>query len=274
MFINNSMRILLIFSLFLLFNSQLICSQTTASQQVTKFSIEAPQLNTFKNIWVYLPKSYKISKTSYPVIYMHDAQNLFDAETSYVGEWKIDEYLDTIHENEVIIIGIEHGNEKRIDELTPFPHEKYGGGKGELYLDFIMNTIKPHVDITYRTLPSAKYTTIMGSSIGGLLSFYAAIKYPATFGSVGVFSPSFWFNYNIYDLVESSVISDSTKFYFLIGTEEGEEAVPDQNKMVQLLKKKGVQESHIINNIVEGGKHNESFWSTHFPEAHQWLIQE
>ena len=251
-----------------------INSQSTASKQVSTFVIEAPQLNTHKKIWVYLPKSYKTSKKSYPVIYMHDAQNLFDAETSYVGEWKIDEYLDSISNKEIIIIGIEHGNEKRVGELTPFKNEKYGGGQGEQYITFIKNTLKPHVDITYRTLKDTKNTTIFGSSLGGLISFYAAIKYPQTFGKAGVFSPSFWFSDEIYNFVNSSEINSTTKFYFLAGTEEGDSTVSDLNRMIALLKEKGVENNQIVNNIIDGGKHNEGFWSTYFPDAHQWLIQE
>lgn len=247
-------------------------SQSTASKQVSTFVIEAPQLNTYKNIWVYLPKSYKNPKTAYPVIYMHDAQNLFDDSTSYVGEWKIDEYLDTISNNQVIIIGIEHGNEKRIDELTPYKHKKYGGGNGDNYISFIKNTLKPHIDNTYRTLPDAKNTTMFGSSIGGLISFYAIVKYPNTFGNAVVFSPSFWFSDEIYELVETTEINKESNFFFLIGTEEGETAVPNQQKMVDLLVEKSHDNNSIINKIVEGGKHNEAFWSKHFPEAFQWIM--
>jgi predicted alpha/beta superfamily hydrolase len=249
-------------------------SQTTASKQVSTFTIEAPQLNIHKKIWMYLPKSYKTSKKSYPVIYMHDAQNLFDTETSYVGEWKIDEYLDTISNKEVIIIGIEHGNEKRVDELTPFKNEKYGGGQGDNYLAFIKNTLKPYTDITYRTLRDVKNTAIFGSSLGGLISFFAVIKYPETFGSAGVFSPSFWINKEMFELVKTTKINPTTKFFFLVGSKEGDSIVQDQNNMVALLIEKGVVEKHIINKVINGGKHNEAFWSKYFPEAHQWLFQE
>ncbi|RLD28419.1 MAG: alpha/beta hydrolase [Bacteroidetes bacterium] len=262
-----------ILTLLLLFTIN-VNSQTTASNQVSTFIIEAPQLTTHKKIWVYLPKSYKTSNKSYPVIYMHDAQNLFDAETSYAGEWKVDEYLDTISNNEVIIVGIEHGNEKRADELTPFKNQKYGGGQGDLYLTFIKNTLKPHIDITYRTFKDKTNTTIFGSSLGGLISFYAVIKYPETFGSAGVFSPSFWFNKEIFEFVKTSNINPITKFYFLVGSKERDSTVQDQNKMVTLLKDKGVLDKHIINNIIKGGKHNEAFWSSYFPEAHQWLFQD
>lgn len=249
-----------------------IFSQSTASQQVDTFLIEAPQLKIQKKIWVYLPESYKKSKKSHSVIYMHDAQNLFDASTSYVGEWKIDEYLDSISNTKTIIIGIEHGNEKRLEELTPFPNETYGGGKGEMYLDFMIHTLKPYIDSTYRTKTDAKDTSIFGSSLGGLLSFYAVVKYPETFGNAGVFSPSFWFSNAIYEFAASAEIPETSKFYFLMGTEESETAVAEQQKMVDLLFEKGVQSHQVVNRIVEGGKHNEAFWSSEFHLAYQWLI--
>lgn len=250
-----------------------ISAQSTASQQVVSFKIEAPQLETQKKIWVYLPKSYEKSKKAYSVVYMHDAQNLFDAQTSYVGEWMVDEYLDSISEDETIIVGIEHGGEKRIDELTPYPHEKYGGGEGDMYLDFIKNSLKPYIDKTYRTRTDAHNTIIFGSSLAGLISFYAVIKYPETFGNAGVFSPSFWFNDEIYKLVEKTNIPGSSRFYFLVGTDEGEEVVPDLAKMITLLQRKAVKPEHIESKIIEGGKHNELLWSSQFPEAYQWLIK-
>ena len=140
------MRLKHVFLFISIFIFTKINSQNTASEQVTKFSITAPQLNTLKTIWVYLPIDYQNSEKRYPVIYIHDAQNLFDAKTSYVGEWKVDEYMDQLTENESIIIGIEHGNEKRIDELTPYKNKKYGGGKGDAYLT--------SVSYTHLTLPT------------------------------------------------------------------------------------------------------------------------
>ena len=131
--------------IFLLF-SLVFNAQSTASKQVTTFTIEAPQLQTQKTIWIYLPKNYQNSNNAFSVIYMHDAQNLFDDKTSYVGEWHVDEFLDTLTARQSIIVGIEHGGEKRIDELTPYTHEKYGGGKGDNYLAFIVNTLKPYID--------------------------------------------------------------------------------------------------------------------------------
>lgn len=248
-----------------------IKAQSTASKQVTKFTIAAPQLDTVKQIWVYLPKNYTSSRKRYPVIYMHDAQNLFDAETSYVGEWQIDEYLDTLHKNQSIIIGIEHGNEKRIDELTPFKNEKYGGGNGNNYLLFIKNTLKPYIDQNYRTLTKISNTTIFGSSLGGLISFYAVIKYPDTFGKAGVFSPAFWINPEVFEEVKSAKIAKSTKFFFLAGTAESETMISDMTDMVNLLSEKGIHKSNIKTEIIKDGEHNELLWSSYFGQAYNWL---
>ncbi|MFK7834208.1 MAG: alpha/beta hydrolase [Winogradskyella sp.] len=248
-----------------------VAAQSTASKQVTKFIIAAPQLDTLKTIWVYLPEGYETSKKSFPVIYMHDAQNLFDAKTAYAGEWQVDEYLDSLTDNQSIIIGIEHGNKKRINELTPYPNETYGGGKGEAYLTFIKNTVKPHIDMTYRTKPEAEHTTIFGSSLGGLLSFYATLKHPETFGKAGVFSPAFWINPEIFDLVKTTEIPETSKFYFLAGTDEGETMIPKLEKMTTLLKSKGIKETQFKVHKIEGGQHNEKFWAAHFGEAYQYL---
>lgn len=247
-------------------------AQSTSSPNVKTFEIEAPQLDTIKKIWVYLPEDYKSSEKRYPVLYMHDAQNLFDAETSFSGEWKVDEILDSLKAPGVIVVGLEHGNSKRIDEMTPFPHEKYGGGKADAYLAFLKNTLKPHVDATYRTLPNAKNTTIMGSSLGGLVSFYAMLKYPETFGQAGLFSPSFWFSDKIFSMAEGAKLSEHQRFYFLGGTAEGEEMIPHLQKMRNILVARGVHEENIELHVVQGGQHNEAFWSDHFLEAFEWLL--
>lgn len=248
-------------------------AQSTASPNVSTFEIDAPQLDTIKKIWVYLPDSYSTSDKNYPVIYMHDAQNLFDKKTSYVGEWKVDEALDSIPDPEAIVIGIEHGGNKRIEELTPFPHENYGGGKADLYLDFIVNTLKPQVDTNFRTLTNTENTGIFGSSLGGLVSFYAGYKYPKTFGMIGVYSPSFWFSEKIFEFARKEPLNENTRLYFLVGTEESEEMVPDLKRMIRFLINKGLNSEKYKVKYVEGGKHNEAMWSENFTETYFWLMQ-
>ncbi|WP_324718975.1 alpha/beta hydrolase [Salinimicrobium sp. HB62] len=238
------------------------------------FEIVAPGLDSLRTVRVHLPEDYKEKKKHYPVLYMHDAQNLFDTATAFGGEWQVDEFMQAQKGQKVIVVGIDHGNEKRISELTPFPNEKYGGGEGAAYVDFLVKTLKPHIDSTYRTLPEAETTAVAGSSLGGLISFYAALTYPEIFGKVGVFSPSFWFSEKIFDLAEAANIPETTRFYFVGGTAESEEMVADLMKMKQILLRQGVLEENLKVKLVRDGQHNEAFWSREFPEAFQWLFSE
>lgn len=244
--------------------------ESTASKNVSTFSIASPELQTTKKIWIYLPENYKNSKKKHPAFYMHDAQNLFDEKTSFVGEWNVDEKLDSLRA-QVIVVGIEHGNEKRIDELTPYSNEKYGGGNGEKYTDFIVKTLKPYVDSHYRTKTAAKNTTIMGSSLGGLISMYAVLKYPETFGKAAVFPPSFWFSDKIYNLAAASP-KLKTKIYFLCGDHEGEDMAADLQKMkTLLLENKVITPKHMETKIIKKGEHNEKLWRDGLVQSFLWL---
>ncbi|MWB95398.1 alpha/beta hydrolase [Flavobacterium sp. GA093] len=244
--------------------------QNTVSKNVSTFSIEAPQLKTSKKIWIYLPENYANSDKKYNVMYMHDAQNLFDSKTAYAGEWNVDEKLDSL-KAQVIVVGIEHGNDKRLEELTPYKNEKYGGGNADNYVDFIVKTLKPFIDKKYRTKTKAKNTTIMGSSLGGLVSYYAVLKHPETFGKAGVFSPSFWFSKDIYTFTEQQK-KIKTKIYFLCGDKESDDMVNDMTKMEHLLDTKRCYCLHLNKSkIVKGGQHNEKLWRDGFVNAFLWL---
>ncbi|WP_310555374.1 alpha/beta hydrolase-fold protein [Flavobacterium sp.] len=247
--------------------------QSTASKQVSTFTIEAPQLNTTKKIWLYLPKNYNSTKKKYPVIYMHDAQNLFDAKTSFVGEWNVDEKLDSLNA-QVIVVGIEHGNEKRMAELTPYKHPKYAGGDADKYLDFIVKTLKLEIDAKYRTKTNAKNTAIMGSSLGGLVSYYAILKYPDVFGKAGIFSPSFWFNRKEIIELTNTIPTMKTKIYFLCGDNEGDaDMITDLNQIDNLISEKRCECKNLTKKtIVKGGQHNEKLWRDGFVDAYLWLF--
>jgi alpha-glucosidase len=205
-------------------------------------------------------------------LYMNDAQNLFDKKTSFVGEWQVDETLDSLNA-QVIVVGIEHGNEKRLDELTPFKNEKYGGGNADRYLEFIVKTLKPHIDSTYRTKTEVKNTAIFGSSLGGLVSFYAVLKYPKIFGKAGIFSPSFWYSNDIYDMMKQAP-KTKAKFYFLCGDSEDEDMVKDLDKMTKLLDENRCYCLKLSKKvIVKGGQHNEKLWREGFKNAYLYLME-
>ncbi|MFC7773398.1 alpha/beta hydrolase [Flavobacterium sp. GCM10027622] len=255
-----------LFAIVLLIFPKGMSQENTASKQVSTFIIEALQLKKTKKIWVYLPENYHSTTKKYPVIYLNDAQNLFDTKTSFSGEWKIDETLDSL-KAEVIVIGIEHGNEKRIDELTPYANEKYGGGKADEYLDFIVKQLKPHIDKTYRTKTSSKHTTIGGSSLGGLFSLYALLKHPDIFQKGIIFSPAFWINPEMYPLVQKSNLK--ARMYFLCGDKESEDMVTDMQKMINVLPKNCT----IASKIIKDGQHNEKLWREAFAKAYLWLYK-
>jgi len=264
-------RKLIALSIIFLASANASAQGNTATKQVSTITIDAPQLQSAKKIWIYLPKNYDSTQKKYPVIYMHDAQNLFDAKTSFVGEWNVDEKLDSLNA-QVIVIGVEHGNNKRIDELTPYKNAKYGGGNADNYLEFIVKTLKPEIDKKYRTKTNSRNTAIMGSSLGGLVSFYAILKYPEVFGKAGVFSPSFDYSKDIYTKTENTK-KIKAKIYFLYGDNEDADMVPNMNKMDDLLAGKRCECQHLTRKtIVKGGQHNEKLWRDGFVKAYLWLF--
>ena len=266
----NSLLVLLIF-----FLSGLARGQTSASENIVSLELDAPQLDTLKRMWIYLPDNYdEEPRHCYPVLYMHDGQNLFDTSTAFSGEWRIDEWLDRTKGRKMIVVGIEHGNEKRIQELTPFPNPEYGGGGANAYLEFVVNDLKPYIDKHFRTDPNKTSTGIMGSSLGGLVSLYAMLQYPEVFGFAGVFSPSLWFNEEIFSFVNETELAKDQRFYILGGTEEGETMIPNMQRMTLLLLRKGIPEENLRYKTVEGGRHNEDLWAKEIPEALTWWLQD
>ncbi len=236
---------------------------------VSEFTIDAPQLGRSKTIWVYLPYNYDAGDR-FPVIYMHDGQHVFDHGESPKRDWHVEEKLNDLH-SEAIIIGIEHGgNKHRIDEMTPYGNATHGGGHADDYLDFIVNTLKPYVDKNYATLTDNKYTTIFGSSVGGLISFYALLKFPEVFGNAGVFSPSFWFTDDIYALMETIDVITG-RIYFMAGDHESSAMVPDIERMEQLVYERVKDRKQLHKKIVHGGHHNEKLWRKQFKDAYLWL---
>ncbi|TMM30398.1 alpha/beta hydrolase [Polaribacter aestuariivivens] len=226
-------------------------------------------------VWLYLPPNYNETTEHYDVIYMHDAQNLFDEKTSFVGEWAVDETLNNLYKKtgkSFIVVGVENGGEKRIEEYTPWKHEKYGGGKGAIYIDFLANTLKPYIDANYRTKPAAENTAIIGSSLGGLISFYGGLKKPAVFGKIGALSTSFWFSDKVNDFAKANGNRKNTKIYFLVGEKEGDTMIPDTENMAKLLVDLGFPEKNIHTKIVPEGKHTESFWKAEFLETITFLF--
>lgn len=253
--------------------------RSTAAENVHIFSenFKISQLNRTRRIWVYLPLNYEHTSQRYPVLYMHDGQNVFDEATSYAGEWGVDETLNKLSETRgfnLIVVAIDNGGDKRLNEYSPWENSWYGKAEGEAYVDFIVNTLKPKMDSTYRTKPSAKNTAIMGSSMGGLISHYAGLKYPNVFGKVGVFSPSFWYANESFNYTKENAKQKQLKMYYLVGNNEGggEQMAKDTKTMVELMKTNKFRKNNVYIKIVPDGIHSESFWKVEFEGAIRWLF--
>ena len=261
--------------------------KSTATENVSVLSEKfyIPQLDRNRKIWIYLPPGYDESDKHYPVMYMHDGQNLFDSSLSFSGEWEVDETLNKLYQEKgmaMIVIGIDNGGNKRLDEYSPWKNEKYGGGEGEAYVDFIVNDLKPYVDKNYKTIANKNQTAIMGSSMGGLISYYAALKAPDVFGKIGVFSPAFWFSNESFTYAKTNGNIKDTKMYLLAGDKEGEKVAIDEinqtvkgiNDMVKILKQEGFTPDNITTKVVPDGLHNEKMWRENFEEAVLWLFDQ
>lgn len=253
-------------------------STATSSVSIITDSFYMPEFSNYRRIWLYLPPDYNDRpEKKYPVLYMHDGQNLFDRNTSFAGEWRVDESLDSLYQtgfNVGIVVGIENGGSHRLAEYTPWPHPTYGGGEGDRYIQFIRNTLKPYIDNNYRTLPEGKHTGIMGSSLGGLISMYAGLQYPEDFTKVGALSPSFWFSSKIYDLADSAEHLNDSRFYLIAGTQEGGNQVSDMIAMVNILQEKSLGYSQLFHETHQGATHSEWYWAREFPKAYQFLFSE
>ena len=265
-----------------LFSSSLMAKKSTANKNVriidTAFFI--PQLNRKRRVWVYLPPSYNNSTQKYPVLYMHDGQNVFDDATSFAGEWGVDEAMDTLglKTKECIVVGIDNGGDKRLNEYCPYDFDlngigtnnKTNVGEGGKYVDFLVKTLKPFIDKKYRTIKGKNNTFTAGSSMGGLISLYAVLKYPKVFAGAGVFSPAFWVGPKIFDEIKAKGKKVKTKIYFYAGDEEGETMVPMTIRAFNEMHR--VSKSQMCEVIRSGGKHNEARWRIEFPLFYEWLM--
>lgn len=241
-----------------------------------------------KRVFVSLPKSYDKSDKFYPVLYMHDGQNLFDEITGYMNNtWGLlDVYENCPDIPEVIIVGIESDSEARADELIPFEFSYRNGvvegGDADLYINFIVKTVKPYIDRTFRTFKSPKNTGIMGSSFGGVNSIYAATAYGEYFTRFGCLSNALMYKefYNpLKKLIESTSYSKVKKFYMDVGTKETDnehvnELYVDLNKDLYDVMKTKIDDDKLRYEVIENGIHHESAWGKRFPEIIGYLFND
>ncbi len=235
-----------------------------------------PGLNRSRRLRIYLPPSYASHPSKrYAVIYFHDGQNVFDNATSYAGEWGADELLDDLalkHGFEAIAVGIDNGEQRRMQELNPWDHERFGKGEGFAYLRFLVETVKPYIDSTYRSRTEAASTALIGSSMGGLITQAALHRHREVFGLGGVFSPAFWIaRQAAYLLTESEPLLASQRVFIYAGGREDREMVPLARRMLDLVR---AQTPHAQFVEEPEAGHNEAAWRAVLPRALAFLFSD
>jgi predicted alpha/beta superfamily hydrolase len=256
-------------------------------------NIYSPQLHNRRRLFVYFPPSYAVeSERRYPVIYMQDGQNLFDESLSYAGEWQVDETMEALGRTgiEAIVVGIANMETRRIDEYSPFKDRRlHKGGRGDWYVAFMANTVKPLIDRDFRTMPAREHTGVLGSSMGGLISLYAFFSRPDVFGFAGVMSPSLWFAQEaIFSYVRQAAFKPG-KLYLDLGTHEGGDTRPSHRpphmytsryltaarRLRDMLVAKGYAEGQLLRyEEEEQAVHNEAAWARRLPAALRFLLAE
>jgi predicted alpha/beta superfamily hydrolase len=240
------------------------------------------KLPSTRGVWVYLPPTYvENTEARFGVLYMHDAQNLFDAQTAFGGsEWKVDETMDAGAEDgsirETIVVAVEN-TPARMDELTPTADPTYGGGKADQYLAMITDEIKPMVDKDLRTLPSRDETAVMGASLGGLVSAYAGVRRADVFGLVAAMSPSTWWDGTmILGEVASTPAHPAKPIRVYVDSGDSGPSNDDVTNTTELAaryRKVGYTDQKDLLHVVKAGaQHSEIYWAARLPAALHFLL--
>lgn len=253
---------------------------------IERFEVRINTLNRNRLIRVCLPTNYNVNNERYDVLYMHDGNNLFDAESAYLGvTWDIKKSLEAIEEKygkSLIIVGIDNGGYERLAEYSPWVNNEVSniidlkevtkyGGEGGYYIDWVVTTLIPLINKKFRTT-STNY--MAGSSMGGLISLYGGYKYNNHFKKIGAFSPSIWFAKNdLLKFINDNYI-DKLGVYLDIGGKElkkGQDKVNnDVYELYNILKNKGTRKPKF--KFDPNGAHNEKAWAKRFPYFAKWLL--
>ena len=231
-----------------------------------------------RTLLVYLPPGYKPRAAKrYPVLYLHDGQNVFDKATSFAEEWHVDETAQALTESgqiePLIVVAIYNTGEHRIDEYAPTKVPDKGGGGADRYGRMLVEEIKPLMDEKYKTLPSAASTGLGGSSMGGLLTMHLALKYPTVFNKLAVLSPSVWWDDRvIIREVQSLTAKVPLRIWLDAGTGEGPDVLADARALRDALLAKGWVMDHDLRYVeAEGAQHNEQSWGARVGEVLKYL---
>lgn len=263
--------------------------------RIENFLIEIPYLKKERMIRIYLPSDYDVKTDKrYPVLYMHDGQNLYDHKLSYSGQsWEVLETLEKLETKEnfwgVIVVGIDNDGERRLFDYSPWENADVTkaflpeavGGDGELYAKFVVEVLKDKIDGLYRTKADFMNTGIAGSSMGGYISAYMMVKYPHVFSKLGAFSTASWFNEPPFlQYIKDGEDLQGHRCFLSVGTRETSSEDVSMNQLYvdttlrlqEALLKKGVEpyNQKMLINVDE--PHNELSWAKHFRDFIEFIF--
>ncbi|MCU0228475.1 MAG: alpha/beta hydrolase-fold protein [Bryobacterales bacterium] len=220
---------------------------------------------------IYLPEEYRHTRRRYPVLYFQDGQNLFDPSTAFLGQnWNLHHTLDLLVRqgavHPLILVGIDNAGVARMDEYTPTRSAAHGhGGKARRYCQMLLREVKPWVDAHYRTLPDAEHTGLGGSSLGGLVTLYAGLRFPRVFGRLAAMSPSVWWDGRVilrYGMAFRG--SHRPQLWLDTGGKEGDtpqQVIADTRTLRAVLVNKGWREGVDLRYVEDPeATHHESAW--------------
>ncbi|MEK5254345.1 alpha/beta hydrolase-fold protein [Paenibacillus sp. FSL F4-0125] len=241
-------------------------SDSPTSVEVAKGTVHIENIGE-RRIFVYLPAGYETNSERYPVVYMHDGQNVFNTNTSSLGkEWRVEEIIDQLVADgtmeKVIVIGVasSDGSERGM-EYVPFPDESIpsDGTSAEKFTQYFINTVIPYVDDAYRTIPDRDHRMIMGSSFGAIQALWMGYQHPETFSAIGALSPATWVsNGRILDELAKETGKPALKIWLDMGVTEGMPIDP----LVNVLKSKGfVLGKDLFFQMDPLGTHEEKSWN-------------
>ena len=242
---------------------------------VIRFDVTIPPLTGEKKrrAYIYLPDFYEDDpKRRFPVMYMFDGHNVFfDSDATYGKSWGMNEYL-TRTKKPLIIVAVEcnHVGDGRLREYAPFSFANATLGKipgrGKIYMDWLVNTLKPQIDAKYRTLPDREHTILCGSSMGGLMALYGATAYNHIFQRAACLSPSVWVSPGkVVELVAKTDIKNDTCIYMDYGSVEIYNHAANAEALISVAHLLLTKRVNLAFRIIPGGTHCEACWEQQIP---------
>ena len=242
---------------------------------VYKWNVTIPKLSGEKTrrAYIYLPASYKKDTDKrYPVMYMFDGHNVFfDSDATYGKSWGMNKYMEESGK-ELIIVAIEcnHEGSRRLIEYSPTSYENATmgriRGKGNVYMNWLVNTLKPYIDQNYRTLPDRLNTILCGSSMGGLMALYGVTVYNHVFQRAACLSPSIWVSPGkVLEIIARAHIRRDTCIYMDYGSEEMFNHAANAESLISTAHLLLTKRVNLALRVVPGGDHSEASWEKQIP---------